>query len=107
MCSSTYTFIYLISVCLPSQQKYTYEPHHCAGHMSGAAGKVAHLLTLMVTSLIWLRQLLILSGDVEVNPGPLGQHGEGKATLLLCKHTINRFKKKNCVAILLGKIEVD
>ena len=45
--------------------------------MRGAAGKVVHVLTVLVTSLIWLRQLLILSGDVEVNPGPLGQHGEG------------------------------
>ena len=67
--------IYLISVCLPSQQ--TYKPHHCAGHMSGAAGKVVNALTLII-SMVWLRQLLILlSGDVEVNPGPLG---EGKMT---------------------------
>ena len=63
--------IYLISVCLPSQQ--TYEPYHCPGHMSGAAGKVVNVLTLII-SMVWLRQLLILlSGDVEVNPGPLGE----------------------------------
>ena len=25
--------------------------------------------------------LILLSGDVEMNPGPLGQHTEGKATV--------------------------
>ena len=39
-----------------------------------AVGKV--LLTLVVS----IRQLLILSGDVELNPGPLGQHGDGEVT---------------------------
>ena len=42
------------------------------------AGKLKVLLTLVVTSVMSIRQLLILSGDVEVNPGPKGQHGEGK-----------------------------
>ena len=72
MCVQVHRFcqlIYLIS--------QTYEPHHCAGHMNGAAGKVVNVLTLII-SMVWLRQLLILlSGDVEVNPGPLG---EGKMT---------------------------
>ena len=43
-----------------------------------AAGKLKVLLTLVVTSVMSIRQLLILSGDVEVNPGPIGRHGEGK-----------------------------
>ena len=48
--------------------------------MYRAVGKFLHVLTLVVTSLLsTIRQLLILSGDVEVNPGPLAQHGEGKA----------------------------
>ena len=48
--------------------------------MNTAAGKI--LLALVVTSLMSLRQLLILAGDVELNPGPLGQHGEGKVTIV-------------------------
>ena len=49
--------------------------------MYRAVGKFLHVLSLVVTSLMsTIRQLLILSGDVEVNPGPLAQHGEGKVT---------------------------
>ena len=55
-----------LCVILSSQQIYR------------AAGKLKVLLTLVVTSVMSIRQLLILSGDVEVNPGPKGQHGEGK-----------------------------
>ena len=33
------------------------------------------ILTLLVSYLL-IKQLLILSGNVEMNPGPLGQQGE-------------------------------
>ena len=33
----------------------------------------------LVTSLLVIKQLLLRSGNVEENPGPLGQHARGKA----------------------------
>ena len=40
-----------------------------------------HEKMLEVVSLIFMAcLLLLLSGDVEINPGPLGQHTEGKGT---------------------------
>ena len=35
----------------------------------------------------WIKKrLLLLSGDVEMNPGPLGQHVEGKETNAIAAH---------------------
>ena len=71
-------FDYLMMHVFPTQQ--TCEPHQGDAHMSTADGKI--LLALVVMSLMSIRQLLILAGDVELNPGPLGQHGEGKVTFV-------------------------
>ena len=49
------------------------------------AERFALTLTLTATlrPLVLIKQRLLLSGDVESNPGPLGQHTNGKALLLL------------------------
>ena len=73
-----FNYEYLVMHVISTQQ--TCEPHQGDAHMSTVAGKI--LLALVVTSLMSLRQLLILAGDVELNPGPLGQHGEGKVTFV-------------------------
>eukprot|EP00731_Ephydatia_muelleri_P001739 Em0001g1739a len=44
-------------------------------------------LTLLVAYLL-IKQLLILSGDVEMNPGPLGQQGEGGSSPPLLKDLV-------------------
>ena len=59
-----------------AQQTHEPHPHQYDAH-AYAAGKF--LLVSLVMSMTSVRQLLILSGDVEMNPGPLGQHGEGIA----------------------------
>ena len=61
-----FAIYYIISDICHAQQ--TYEPHQ---YTSRAAGKI--LLKLVGTSLMTTEQLLLLSGDVEVNPGPLGE----------------------------------
>ena len=61
--------------------------HVCPSGYSGLhlyAGAERFALTLVAMSFIPIQQLLLLlSGDVETNPGPLGQHTEGKS-LLVC-----------------------
>ena len=49
-------------------------------HLYAVAERFA--LALVALSFILIKQLLLLlSGDVETNPGPLGQHTEGKICL--------------------------
>eukprot|EP00731_Ephydatia_muelleri_P001731 Em0001g1731a len=45
------------------------------------------ILTLLVSYLL-IKQLLILSGNVEMNPGPLGQQGEGGSSPPLLKDLV-------------------
>ncbi|KAL5516560.1 hypothetical protein EMCRGX_G001928 [Ephydatia muelleri] len=45
------------------------------------------ILTLLVAYLL-IKQLLILSGNVEMNPGPLGQQGEGGSSPPLLKDLV-------------------
>ena len=63
----------------------TYTPQGQAVPVVGSrAGKV--LLMMVVASVVAIvRLLLVMSGDVEENPGPLGQHtkGEGNLSLLM------------------------
>lgn len=61
---------------LPIQQMY-----ETAAHMTRVIGTIV-LALVVVTLLMLIRQLLISSGDVEVNPGPLGKHDKGKVTFV-------------------------
>ena len=52
--------------------------------ISRRAGKV--LLMMVVASVVAIvRLLLVMSGDVEENPGPLGQHTKGEGNMSLLK----------------------
>ena len=63
------------NVCAYLQQ--TYEPHQSAVYLNYAPG--LFLLAMLLTSLMaMIHRLLLLSGDVEMNPGPLGQNNEGE-----------------------------
>ena len=54
-----------------------YEPHQSAVCLNYVPG--LPLLAMLLTSLMaMIHRLLLLSGDVEMNPGPLGQHNEGE-----------------------------
>ena len=52
---------------------------HHASHLCARAA-----LALVAVSFILIQQLLLLlSGDVETNPGPSGQHSEGTGTVVI------------------------
>ena len=40
-------------------------------------------LVAAIASFLLTQQRLLLSGDVEMNPGPLGQHTKGKVTFAI------------------------
>ena len=42
-----------------------------------------------VASVMAMRLLLLISGDVEENPGPLGQHTQGTSTANLATESYN------------------
>ena len=63
---------------------------HHASHLWARAERFA--LALVAMSFILIKQLLLLlSGDVETNPGPSGQHSEGIRSLLSLLHTYAPF----------------
>ena len=55
----------------------------CAIHLCITAER----FSAVAMSYTWIKKrLLLLSGDVEMNPGPLGQHVEGKETNAIAAH---------------------
>ena len=61
-----------LNKCVSLHYKRTHNIQ-CARHTSRA---VAMLILTLLVSYLLIKQLLILSGNVEMNPGPLGQQGE-------------------------------
>ena len=56
-----------------------------ASHLWARAERFA--LALVVMSFILIKQLLLLlSGDVETNPGPSGQHSEGTESVVIAAY---------------------
>ena len=64
---------------------------HHASHLWAKAERFA--LALVAMSFILIKKLLLLlSGDVETNPGPSGQHSEGTESVVIAAYLYALFR---------------
>ena len=86
----TYVHLAIMNHMSLNQFFFPLQGLHHASHLWARAERFA--LALVVLSFILIKKLLLLlSGDVESNPGPSGQHSEGIRSLLSLLHTYTPF----------------
>ena len=71
---------------------------------SGGGGTVGELVPSLLIA-PWRKELLMLAGDVECNPGPFTQYGENSCDINLGPIVVNVIMHNVIIPILSGEVQ--